>query len=325
MINKQAQFCCAFLSVFFLINLTLLSGCKSGPKVEEFLLGSWRMNQGKVHSILSFHANGSWILENRVEGKLSKIVAKKGKISGEWFYTDELEGGLPEGQGEKEKKDETGKKNEAETEASKPKIFLVMSVIASDDEETGWQKGVTKPFEIVELNKDRLVLKGFDDMVMEWMRVSSSGKNTDEVTGGTIKASLGSIIVNLSRTQIRHKRRYLCLDVDIILEVPYEEGTLPPAPPKLHPRVREAAIFYLSSKTYQELRTVDKAQEILNELKDVLNPYLENKIQELVINTIIITTERKIVEDYENQLLKPQKVEESPEEVEEDSKVDAEA
>jgi hypothetical protein len=86
---------------------------------------------------------------------------------------------------------------------------------------------------------------------------------------------------------------------------------------KLHPRVREAAIFYLSSKTYQDLRTVKKAQEVTIELKRVLNPYFKNRIKRLIVHEIVLTSEKKMVDDYENHLLKPHENGEKKEKAEE--------
>ena len=294
----------------------ILGGCSSGPKVEALLIGSWRMHQGKVHSILTFHNNGSWSLENRVEGKLSKIVAKRGRITGEWFYTDELDKQFVSETAEKEKTSDAkggdaGTQDSQAQEDPPPTIYLIMHVSESDGDEY-WQPGITIPFEILTLDKEMLVMRNFTGDTMEWLKVRA-GKNEEMDTEGTVKMNIGPMVINLSRTRIRQRRRYLCLDVDLVLEVPYHDTeAVPPEPPAIHPRIKEAAIFYLSAKTYKDIKTVDDAQNVISGLKNVLNPYLEGKIQELVINNIVVSTERKNVEDFLNRLLKPQEVGDLP-------------
>lgn len=304
----------------------MLEGCSSGPKVEALLIGSWRMHQGKVHSILTFHNNGSWSLENRVEGKLSKIVAKRGRITGEWFYTDELDKKYvsqmdtieaPSDDGSTDAEAEEGQ----DQDNSQPTIYLIMHVAESDGDDD-WQPGITVPFEILILDKERLSLKNFNGDIMEWSRVRV-GKSEETDIEGTVKMNLGPMVINLSRTRIRQRRRYLCIDVDLVLEVSYHNTDgLPPEPPAMHPRIKEAAIFYLSAKTYKDLKSVDDAQNVISGLKNVLNPYLQGKIQELTINNIVVSTERKNVEDFLNRLLKPQDVEDLPEDVPEDAPED---
>ena len=309
--------CGRLVVLILLASSVFLGGCSSGPKVEELLVGSWRMHQGKVHSILTFHNNGSWTLENRVEGKLSKIVAKRGRITGEWFYTDELEKQLVPEAAPSEKLS-NAKGTDADAEGSQaqheslPTIYLMMRVVESEGDDD-WQPGVTLPFEISTLDKEALTLKNFNGDIMEWSRVRA-GKSEETDLEGTVKMNLGPMVINLSRTRIRQRRRYLCIDVDLVLEVVYSNGEgLPPEPPAIHPRIMEAAIFYLSAKTYKDLRTVDDAQAVIGGLKNVLNPYLQGKIQELVINNIIVSTERKNVEDFIHRILKPQDVENLPE------------
>lgn len=307
---RKSCFCYLILLVYI-----LSSGCKSGPKVEEFLIGSWRAYKMKVHSILTFHANGNWVIENRVEGKLSKIVAKRGRISGEWFYTDDIEGLLPEDYEPPEEVEEVEKKEEkkgedSEEEEEKPKVFLVLTVLNAEEAED-WVEGSTNPYEIVVLDKEKLILKSLNGDIMDWDRVrAEKGKDLD--ADGSLAVKLGSLVVNLSRTKVRHKKRYLCIDLDMILEVPVQEGVPMPEPPPLHPRVREAAIFYLSSLTYKDIKSIDKSQMHINNLKDVLNPYMKGKIKELFIRNIIVTSEKKNVEDFKSQILKPQEVEAPP-------------
>ena len=297
-------------TIFALLSLIVIlsdPGCRRAPTVEEFLLGSWRRTSGKVHSILSFQTNGSWLIESRVEGKLSKIVAKRGKISGQWFYTDKMEDVLPEEVPDDKKKEKKAEeKAQKGADEKKETLFLVMSVTEAQDDESGWEVGSTKSFEFVQLDKEKLVLKSPDGTTVEWLRVRSD-KNQEQLSEGLVTTKLGPLIVNLSRIKVQHKRRFLCLDVDLVIESSYVQADAGSPPPeiKLHPRVREAAIYYLSSKTYQDIRTVDKAQAISNELKDVLNPYVQNRIKELLIKQIVVTSERKVVEDYENKLLKP--------------------
>lgn len=306
-----------FYPLFFLAALMLCHGCKKGPKVEELLVGSWRTTIGTLHSVLTFETNGSWVIENKVESEMSQSAAKPSKISGNWFYTDKLEGGFPEEVPESAEEKKADEQPVETQEESKEKLFLVMSVTKSQDDETGWKSGATKPFELVQMDKEKLLLKGVDGRVVEWSRVQAD-KKAEQDDEGAVKVNLGPLVVNLSRIDAKNKRRYLCLDVELILEAPaVMEKMAKPLEMKLHPRVREAAIFYLSSKTYQDLRTVKKAQEVTIELKRVLNPYFKNRIKRLIVHEIVLTSEKKMVDDYENHLLKPHENGEKKEKAEE--------
>lgn len=312
--------------LFILIFFVFWGSCKSGPKVEEFLIGSWRAYKLKVHSILTFYNNGSWAIENRVEGKLSKIVAKKGRISGEWFYTDDVIAILPEDyQPPEEIEDEKSDEKKAEEDSDTPKIFLVLNVIKNEDEDEYWVEGKPNIFELVTLDKNQLIIEDLNGKVLTWDRVRAE-RERDVNMEGSLAIDMGSIIVNLSRTKIRQKRRYLCLDMDIVIEVPVVEGAPAIEPPPLHPRLREAAIFYLSSLTYKDIKSIDRVQEHIALLKDILNPYVKGKIQELYIKNVVVTSQKKNVEDFINNIIKPQDIEEEqPGDEEEDSEESVES
>ena len=135
-------------------------------------MGSWRSYRVKTHSILTFQTNGGWVIENRTEDSMSRIVSKKGKVTGEWFYTDDAEGLLTKGQtdsGEGEKtendKEETKKKdtpedkgNDKNAPKNEKKYYLVLSVKEVSDID-GWIVGTSTPFEIVSVDKEKLILK----------------------------------------------------------------------------------------------------------------------------------------------------------------------
>lgn len=314
----------AIFFAFLLMTLFMGYGCKSGLKVDELLPGPWQMFKDKVHFTLTFEAKGSWAIENKVEGKTPKSTPQKGKISGQWFYTNELEGEFPEKPSENHEADlKENEKPEKDKDEKKQRTFLVMSVSDSPDEDKDWEKGATKPFEIVQLDKEKLVLMDPDGTIVEWSRLPE-GENKDKTEEGTINTSLGAIVVNLNRTKVQHKRRFLCLDVDIVTERPHQGDKEPSPELKLHPRIREAAIFYLSSKTYQDLRTVEKVETIMGELTDVLNPYLKNTIKGFEINQLMVTADKKTVEDFENDLLKKKQEEGGKENTEKDEEAEAE-
>jgi len=68
----------------------LLWACsRPEPTAGERLLGSWRAQTRNIHTILNFRANGTWTSQVRIEGDLSRIIEKKGTVTGTWAITPE--------------------------------------------------------------------------------------------------------------------------------------------------------------------------------------------------------------------------------------------
>lgn len=76
----------ALPGILMLCLCLILSACgeKQTDENRLILLGSWRASHMNVHTILTLRNNGSWQSEDRVEGRHTRIVEKKGKSTGRW-------------------------------------------------------------------------------------------------------------------------------------------------------------------------------------------------------------------------------------------------
>jgi hypothetical protein len=172
--------------------MLLLCACsRPEPTVGERLLGSWRAQTRNIHTILNFRANGTWTSQVRIEGSLSKIIEKKGTVSGTWAIT-------PEGR-------------------------LVMTATEAPIA-IGWEKDQPLSFEIVALTDALLQLdnQAGRKLALERVKVKNPGAGNQFVT-----VDLDPIVVNLRTGGTQDPPRFLCVLIGLVLET---EGrvTVPP-------------------------------------------------------------------------------------------------
>ena len=78
---------------YWIICLSVLCflGCSGGDSANTSFLGTWRMEEEKgQHTILSLRNNGTFQVDLRVEGNLTKIIEKKGHVKAVEFIENEL-------------------------------------------------------------------------------------------------------------------------------------------------------------------------------------------------------------------------------------------
>jgi hypothetical protein len=68
--------------------------------------------------------------------------------------------------------------------------------------------------------------------------------------------------------------------------------------PAIHPKAREAAILFLSSLVYEDVKDFDRVKRQREKLVDVLNPYMEGVIKDIEIEHVIISTTIEKVEEF---------------------------
>lgn len=257
-----------YATVFFLCTFVLLCsgwwyGCSKDVSSDDRFTGSWRMKKGRDHKILTFRANGTWQSQVRKEGRLGRIVTKQEEFIGEWTVSDN---------------------------------FLSMTatqVLAGDT----WKIGETISFEIIEIAELTMQLKKTNGTIETWMRVKS--QKTEGKEPATVQAlSFKPIVVNLSKEKAGSKDYYLCIELEFVLTSVIPEGT---PLPDLHPKVREATIFYLSSLTYSEVNTMDKVAGIKDKLLQLVNPYAKDQIENISIRNITVTSRWESVEAFLSQ------------------------
>ena len=238
----------------------IVGGCgkDKGPSVEEMLLGSWTQYKGKAHSVFMIKAQGGWSSDIRMEGSTSRIIEKRGSASGTWQVD--------------------GKQ-------------IVITVVDSTIEDL-WERGKTIFCEIVELNKDIMTLKYPDGKVQTWNRAKIK-KGPDAVELPRV-IKIKPLVVNLNKIRSHDKDRYLCLDLELNLK-----DALPDAPiPILHPRAREAMILFLSSLIYKDVKTLDGVKQVVKNLEVMLNPYLDNTLDNIKINHVVISSTMDKVDEF---------------------------
>ena len=245
----------AAAAVFLFMLCGLLCACSPPePTAGERLLGSWRSQKRKIHTILTFRANGTWTSLVRIEGGLSKIIEKKGTVTGTWAVT-------PEGR---------------------------LAMIATETPVAiGWEKGQPLSFEIVALTDAMLKLDNHAGRKLELERVKirSQGGDSRYAT-----VDLEPIVVSLRTVTPRETPRFLCAFIGLVLNA--EGGT------SVHPKVREALIFHLSSLTYAEVNTNEELKVLREDLYRLVNPYLKGAVSELEIKSIVITAKQRVVDEF---------------------------
>lgn len=247
------------LPYLLMVSAILFNGCGAAEqRGDERFFGSWRFKQGRVHTIITFRANGTWVSDVRISDRFEKIVEKKGNIEGQWEVAEGL-----------------------------LKMIPVESGFESE-----WTVGRKYDYEIVEINKDYLRLKDDLGRVKKWIRVR--GQRVEGKGTTVSKVGIGPIVVNVKKSKKYIKERYLCIDLQLVVPFEGEEQTAP----KLHPKVREAAILNLSNITYDELNTNKKIGSLKTRIRSILNPYMKGAIDEVIINEIIVTKKWDVVEEF---------------------------
>ena len=251
-------------NIFISIGIILLifpimfaSGCKKKKKkpspVKLLLPGTWYMSKGRAYILLIMRFDGNWSSDVRLEGSSSKIVERKGGASGTWHI---------------ENKD------------------LVLKVSESKIEEI-WKKNKELICEIVKLDHDFMILKYPNGRVFTWKRAQVKKKGgSDKSINLSPVIKIFPFIVNLNKISSNDIDRYFCLDMEL------EMNTLLPGekPVLFRPEAREAAIIYLSSLIYKEVKTFDAVKIVKKRLEKILNPYLEGSLKKIKIKSVMITS-----------------------------------
>jgi hypothetical protein len=241
--------------VFLLLLSGLFCACsRPEPTAGERLLGSWRSQKRKIHTILTFRANGTWTSQVRIEGGLSKIIEKKGTVTGTWALT-------PEGR-------------LAMTATETPVAI-------------GWEKDQPLSFEIVALTDSVLQLDNHAGRKLALARVKIKSQGADRRYA---TVDLEPIVVSLRTGVYREPHRFLCAFIGLVLKA--ERGAT------VHPKVREAILFHLSSLTYVEVNTNEELKTLQDDLYRLVNPYLKGAVSELKIKSIVITTQQRVVDEF---------------------------
>jgi hypothetical protein len=272
MSNSKTSITCIKILYFCICILFFFGGygcSKEDTPADGRFIGSWRIKKGRGYKDLTFLADGTWQSKVRKEGGQSgKAIAKDEEFSGTWVVAD-------------------GFLNMTATQAKVGNEWIIGEKIT---------------FTIIEITESNMQIKKPDGTIETWAKILKQQAEGKERPAKVL--SIKPIVVNLSKEKPVSKDRYLCIELKLVLK-PSEEKVVAPgeekvvAPlPKIHPKVKEAMIFHLSSLTYSEINTMDKLGAVRNMLLQIINPYAKGQIESISIQNITVTSQWKSVEAF---------------------------
>lgn len=251
---------CAVIFFFFMF-LAGIAGCggEKEKKDTDLIPGNWIYYRNRTYILIAVDIKGTWSSSVKIADVTSKIVDSRGTASGTWH----LDGGQ-----------------------------LIFSVLASDIDNV-WKKNDTCFYKVIELSDHLMILEGEDGRKEEWKKtVLQKGKEGSGAVNPIV--TMAPYAVNLDKHSSNAQDRYLCLSMHLELMELMPEQTVP----QFHPRARDAAIMYLSSLTYDDVSDFDRIKVQKEKVKDVLNPYIDGLIKEVVIDHVVIALSAAKVEEF---------------------------
>lgn len=256
---------CAVVCVVMFMILAGIAGCGGGEKKEvkkkdtDLIPGSWVYYRNRTYILIVIDIKGTWKSSVRIADVTSKIVDVRGTASGIW--------NLDAGQ-------------------------LILTISESDIDNV-WKKDSTIFYKVLELNEHLMVLEGESGRKEEWKKTTPQpGKDATDPVNPIV--AMAPYAVNLDKHSSNVEDRYLCLSMHLqLLELMPGQSV-----PLFHPRARDAAIMYLSSLTYDDVSDFDRIKVQNEKVKEVLNPYMEGLIKEVVIDHVVIALSAAKVEEF---------------------------
>ncbi len=252
----------ADLFILFLIGIFFfgfITGCEEKEKTQSDLaVGNWVQSKGGTYILWVATPLGEWSSSVKIPDVTGKIVKSRGSAKGIWHIED--------GQ-------------------------MIITVMESDVEDV-WEKNVTSFFDIIELTEIQMKLKEESGHVVVWNTTSTQKQAVSENLNNAIP--MGPVAVNLNKNRSHDKDRYLCLNMNLVLQEMMPEQDIP----SIHPKAREAVIIFLSSLVFDDVKDFKKIKIQNKKLVAVLNPYMDGSIKEIKIEHVIVTTDPDQVEEF---------------------------
>ncbi len=236
----------------------LFIGCSSEPEVSETVIGGWSRQSGDSYTYLRIITEGKWVATINIADYTSKIIQVRGKASGSWHIEENN---------------------------------LVLTVLESNISKL-FKQNETSFFEIKTLDEDVMELVDTNGQVIIWKSVK---QKKNQAAGNSVNSiRMAPFTVNLNKVRSRDKDRYLCLNLKIVLKE-FMPGT---ELPKIHPKAREAALIYLSSLVYKDIKDLEKVEGLQGNLKTILNPYVGDMIKQVEIDHVIVSSTIDRVQEF---------------------------
>lgn len=259
-IKKMVLNRCAVVCAAMFMVLAGIAGCGGEKEKKEMDLipGNWIYYRNRTYILIAMDIKGTWTSSVRIADVTSKIVDSKGTASGTWH--------LDEGQ-------------------------LIFTVEVSDIEDV-WAKNDTRFYKVLELSDHLMILEGESGRKEEWKKTVRQKKEGPSALNPVV--TMAPYAVNLNKYSSNAQDRYLCLNMYLeLMELMPDQSV-----PQFHPRARDAAIMYLSSLTYDDVSDFDRVKVQKEKVKNVLNPYMEGLIKEVIIDHVVINVSIAKVEEF---------------------------
>ena len=255
---KRVAYCLSvfMIGIFF---LGFIAACKEKEvSKNDLVVGNWIQSRNRIYILWIASPTGEWSSSVKIPDVSGKIVKSRGHANGTWHIED--------GQ-------------------------MILSVLESDVEDI-WKKNDTSFFDIVGLTKDYMQLQDKSEYISEWKKTITE----KEATAVTLesKIPLGPLAVNINKNRSNDKDRYLCLNMNLILQEMMPDKQLP----AIHPRAKEAAIIFLSSLVFDNVKDFKSIKKQNKKLVAILNPYMDNSVKEIKIEHVIVTVDSDQVEEF---------------------------
>ena len=251
-----------YITLFFLTVsfIVTISGCAEKEKTQsELVVGNWTQFRNRAYILLIANPKGEWTSTVRIADVTSKIVKSKGQAKGTWHI----------------EKDQ-----------------MIFTVLESDIDEI-WETNATTFLDIVELTEEKMSLRAESGHVVTWKK--TTGKKSSAAQGEVVPTvRMGPVTVNLNKNRSNDKDRYLCMDLNLVLKELMPGQEVPP----IHPKAREAAMIFLSSLVFNDVKDFDSIKEQNKKLINVINPYMEGFIKDISIEHVIVATDIEKVEEF---------------------------
>ena len=254
--KRISDFFTLFLVTIFL--LISAASCKEKePSPSELAVGNWVQSKKMAHILWVTNPKGEWNSSVKILD-VAGIVISKGSAKGTWQIAENQ---------------------------------MIVTVLESEVDKI-WEKNTTLFFDIVEVTESTMQLREESGRISAWQKTISQKSVTSETLNNILPIS--PMVVNLNKNRSNDKDRYLCLNMNMILEeVMAEQEIL-----AIHPKAREAAVVFLSSLVFDDVKDFTGIEEQNKKLVAVLNPYMKGMIKEIKIEHVIVTTEVDQMEEF---------------------------
>jgi hypothetical protein len=244
--------------LFFSLLFSLMLSCEKRPEQERRLIGTWQLQRTDGVNTLLSFQDNATFEVNQ---QIERNLASHEEKPGTATGTWEI--------------NKTATQLTLTTRKADPGI--------------GWQPQ-TAIYSIVTFGTLTLHLMDPTGKNTLWKKLPNNkgGKGKEAAT-----LKIAPLVVNLAPSAVAANESYQWICTELIITLNNFDISS-----GLHPRVREKAIFFLNSKSYDDLNTLDKLAATGEELKKALNPYLDHRIDHLTFNNTVLTGRIEAVDQF---------------------------